>query len=136
MIFFLEQVTKMKQFVDLKVAELMYKIAKEVEKNYTLLRTKVDVVATAITNLIEFNTDYLTKLEEKSEKDTQVFAKLEEFLTSIKESISKADISSQSFVSQEAISQLISTIETNMKAELTPILELVLQLPMNAPTVR
>lgn len=67
---FLEQVTKMKQFVDLKVAELMYKIAKEVEKNYTLLRTKVDVVATAITNLIEFNTDYLTKLEEKSEKDT------------------------------------------------------------------
>ncbi|CAI9261307.1 unnamed protein product [Lactuca saligna] len=70
---FLEQVTKMKQFVDFKVAELMYEIAKEVgkmEKNYTLLHSKVDVVATAITNLVEFNTDYSTKLEEKSEKDT------------------------------------------------------------------
>lgn len=70
----------MKESVDLKVAELKLEMAKEVvkmEKIYTMLHSKVDVVADAITKLVDFNTDYVTKLEAKQEKDSQVFTKLE-----------------------------------------------------------
>lgn len=125
----MEQVKKMKESVDLKVVELKSEIAKEVEKvdkNYDVLHSKVDVIADAIAKLVDFNTNYSTKLEAKSVKDSYVFAKLEEFLSSIKETILKVDLSNQSSISQESISQLVSTIEINTKAELAPILELVL----------
>ncbi|CAI9302880.1 unnamed protein product [Lactuca saligna] len=92
---FVQQLTKMKEYVDLKMAEIKLEMATEVEKmekKYTLLHRKVDVIATAITKLVEFNIDYSTKLEEKSEKDSRVFVKLEEFLSSIKESILKVDL--------------------------------------------
>ncbi|CAH1447301.1 unnamed protein product [Lactuca virosa] len=62
---FVEQVMKMKEFVDLKVAELNSEMAKEVEKmekNYTFLHIIFDVVATVITKMVDFNTDYLNKL--------------------------------------------------------------------------
>ena len=104
---FVEQVTKIKEFVDLKMVEFKSEMAKEVEKmekNYTQLHSKVDVVANAIKKLVEFNTDYSTKRAEKSEKYSHVFAKLEEFLTSIKDSILQVAISNQSSVSQESIS--------------------------------
>ncbi|CAI9278669.1 unnamed protein product [Lactuca saligna] len=100
---FVGKVTKMKESMDQKMDELKSELDNEVEKmehNYTLLHNKVDVVATAITKLVEFNTDYSTKLEEKLEKDSQVFEKIEEFLSSIKETILKVDLSNQSSVSQ------------------------------------
>ncbi|CAH1422497.1 unnamed protein product [Lactuca virosa] len=106
------------------------------KKKYIVLHSKVDVVVDIIKKLVDFNTNYSNKLEAKSEKDSQVFAKLEEFQFSIKESISKASLSNQSSVSQESSSQLISTIETNIKAELALIIELVLRLPMNIPHAR
>lgn len=64
-----------------------------------------------------------------------MFVKLEEFLSSIKQSILKVDRSTQSSVSQESISQLISTIETNIKVDLAPILDLILILPTNVPHI-
>ena len=67
---FVEHVSKMKEYMDLKVAELKFEMAKEVEKmenNYNVLHSKVDVIATGIKKLVEFNTDYSTKLDEKSE---------------------------------------------------------------------
>ncbi|CAI9265557.1 unnamed protein product [Lactuca saligna] len=99
---FVEQVSKVKEYVDLKMVKLKSEIAKEVdkmEKNYNVLYRMVNIVSTTIKKRVEFNTDYSIKLEEKSEKDSQVFTKQEEFLTSIKESISKADLSNQSSVS-------------------------------------
>lgn len=133
---FIKQVTNIKESVDLQVAELKSEMAKEFERmenNYTVLHNKFDFVLDAIAKLVEFNTSYSTKLEAKSKQDSMVFAKLEEFLSSIQESISKVDLSTQSIVSQESISQLISKIETNIKTELAPILELVLHLPINTP---
>ena len=103
------------------------------ERNYTFLHGKVDVIAIAIPKSAELNPKYTDKLEAKSEKDSQVFEKMEEFLSSIKESILKVNLLHQSTVSQETISQLISTIKTNMKSELAPILELVLCLPNDSP---
>ncbi|CAI9278664.1 unnamed protein product [Lactuca saligna] len=97
---------------------------------------KVDVVADAIAKLVEYNTSYSTKRDAKTELGSQVFAKLEEFLSSIKESISKADLLNRSSISQESISKLISSIEANLKAELAPILELVLLLLTNAPPAK
>ncbi|CAI9268870.1 unnamed protein product [Lactuca saligna] len=68
---FVEQVTKVKEFVDLNVVEFKSELSKEVQKmeqNYTLLHSKVDVIVTAITKLVEFNTEYSNKLEAKSKK--------------------------------------------------------------------
>ncbi|CAH1416916.1 unnamed protein product [Lactuca virosa] len=77
---FVEQVSKMKESVDLKIVELKFELSKEVqkmEKNYTLLHGKVDVNVTVVTKLVEFNSEYMNKLEVKSEKDSQVFKKME-----------------------------------------------------------
>ncbi|CAI9264910.1 unnamed protein product [Lactuca saligna] len=55
-------VTKLKEYVDLKFDELKPKLSKEVQKmenNYTLFHSKVDVITTAITKLVEFNNEYL-----------------------------------------------------------------------------
>ncbi|CAH1428133.1 unnamed protein product [Lactuca virosa] len=93
----------MKESMDLNMAELISEIAKEVEKiekNYFFLHGKVDVVADVIARLVEHNTAYSTKLDAKSEKDSHVFAKLE-FLSSIKESISKASLLNQSSISHK-----------------------------------
>ncbi|CAH1422454.1 unnamed protein product [Lactuca virosa] len=109
----------------------MDKEVRKLDKSYDVLHSKVDAIANVIDKLVDFNTDYSTKLDIKSEKDSQTFANLEEFMSSIKESISKVNVSPQSNVSQESISQLISKIETNIKTELAPILELVLRLPTN-----
>ncbi|CAH1412567.1 unnamed protein product [Lactuca virosa] len=63
---------KIKEFVDLQVAELKSEMAKEVEKmekNDTLLHGKVDVVVDVIAKLVEFNTSYSTTIEVKSDQD-------------------------------------------------------------------
>lgn len=75
----------MEESVNLKVAELKYEMKKEVEnieKNYSIIHGKVDVIADAIMKLVEYNTSYSYKLDTKTEKDSKVFKKLKEFLGS------------------------------------------------------
>ncbi|CAI9285759.1 unnamed protein product [Lactuca saligna] len=132
---FVEQVKTMKEFVDLKMAALKSEMdieAEKIEKIYSIIHGKVDVIV----KHVEYNTSYLTRLHAKTEKNSQVSEKLEEFLSSIKESISKASLSNQSSVSQESFSQLISSIETHLKVKLAPILELVHVLPTNVPPAK
>ncbi|CAI9283130.1 unnamed protein product [Lactuca saligna] len=97
----------MKEFVDLKIVELKLEMAKEVDK-------------------IE---EYYYVLHGKV--DVLVYA-----IVNIMESILKVALSNQSFASQESISKLISSIEANLKAEISPILKLVLLLPTNAPPTK
>ncbi|CAI9297224.1 unnamed protein product [Lactuca saligna] len=128
-----EQVTKLNESMDLKVVGLKSKLSKEVQKveqKYTLLHSKVDVIATDITNLVEFKTEYTDKLEVKLEKDSQVFENMEQFLSGFKESNSKVEPSNQSTICQAPISQIILNIESNIKSDLAPILNLVLHLPI------
>ncbi|CAI9295040.1 unnamed protein product [Lactuca saligna] len=115
---FEKQVSEMKAFLELKVNYLRTSMSKEVkilDDNYNLLHKKVDVLSRATTHLIEditaFNKDYDLKV--KSDKDDKVFEK--------------------SSISQDSISSMVSNIETSIKAELAPILNLVLRLPTNAP---
>ncbi|CAH1440244.1 unnamed protein product [Lactuca virosa] len=99
---FVEKLKTMKESVDLKMAELKSEMAKEVdkiEKIYFVLHGKVDVATDPIVKLLDYNTTYSTNLDVKSDQDSKVFAKLEEFFSSIKESVSKIDISTQSTVS-------------------------------------
>ncbi|CAI9277628.1 unnamed protein product [Lactuca saligna] len=84
-----------------EVVELKSEITKEVEnieKNYSILHDKVDAIADAITKLVEYNTSFSINFDAKSDKDSKVFEKLDEFLGSLKESMSKVDLSQQSFV--------------------------------------
>ncbi|CAI9283169.1 unnamed protein product [Lactuca saligna] len=88
--------------------------------------------AGATTRLVELNKDYSKDLKDKYEKDDKVFEKVEEFLSGIKDTLSKVDLSNQSSISQESISKMVSNIESSIKAELDPILNLVIPLPTNA----
>lgn len=54
---FFEQVTKMKEYVDLKIVKLNFEVLKEVQK--------FDVIATTITKLVEFKYDYTNNHEAK-----------------------------------------------------------------------
>ena len=59
----------MEEFVYIKVAKLKSEMSKEVEKiekNYSILHGNVDVIADAITKLMEYYTSYSTKLEAKT----------------------------------------------------------------------
>ena len=73
---------------DLK--EEMEKEVEKLEKSHYVLHGKVDIVADAIGKLVEYNFSYSTKLDLKTESDSKVFEKPEEFLSNIKESISNA----------------------------------------------
>ncbi|CAI9267456.1 unnamed protein product [Lactuca saligna] len=93
---FLEQVKKLEDSVNLQVVELKSEMSKEVdkiEKNYSLLHGMDDVNVDAIKKLVEYKNLYSTKLDAKSEQDSKVFEKLEEFLGSLKESRSKVGLS-------------------------------------------
>ena len=59
-----------------------------------------------------------------------MFYKLEEFQGSLKESLSKLDLSQQSTVSQDSISKMNDSLESNLKVELGPLLQLVNLMPI------
>ena len=104
---FMEMINAMKESLALKVAKiksLMSEERKKMEENYKLLHGKVDVIVGAITRLVEFNNEYNKQLQAKSEKDENVFEKMEEFLSGIKEYLSKLDLSNKSTISQESLS--------------------------------
>lgn len=65
-----------------------------------------------------------------------MFDKLEDFLGSLKESLSKLDLSTQTVVSPDSISKMISSLESNLKAELAPLLKLVTLMPRISPSVK
>ncbi|CAI9288750.1 unnamed protein product [Lactuca saligna] len=90
------EVKKLEESINLKVAELkseMNKGLEKLEKNYSTLHGKVNVIDDAIAKLVEYNTLYSTKLDAKTTQDSKVFEKLEEFLSSLKKSLSKVDLS-------------------------------------------
>lgn len=75
----------MEDSINLKVVELKSEMSKEVEKiekKFSIIHGKVDVIADAIMKLVEYNTSYSYKLDTKTEKDSKVFKKLKEFLGS------------------------------------------------------
>lgn len=133
---FMETVNATKESLALKVSELKALISKEVmmmEENYNLLHGKVDVIVSAITRQVEFNNEYTKQFEARSEEDKKMFEKMEEFLSGIKETLSKFDLLNQWIISQESLSQMVSNIESNIKTEVAAIRSLVFRLPTNAP---
>lgn len=94
----METVNATKESLALKVSELKALISKEVmmmEENYNLLHGKVDVIVSAITRQVEFNNEYTKQFEARSEEDKKMFEKMEEFLSGIKETLSKFDLLNQ-----------------------------------------
>lgn len=138
-ILFVEEVKDVEEFVKLKVVELKYEMSKVVAKlelNYQNLHSKMDVIVDAIKKLVEYNSLFSTTLEAKTTSDQKVFYKLEEFQGSLKESLSKLDLSQQSTVSQDSISKMNDSLESNLKVELGPLLQLVNLMPINVPPVK
>ncbi|CAI9260127.1 unnamed protein product [Lactuca saligna] len=112
---FVKQVSESKSSLKLQVNEirtLMAKELKNLDDNYNLLHKKVHVVANVTTHLIEditaFNNNYLKDIKVMNEKDDKVFKKVEDFLSNFKETLLKVDLSSQSSISQDSISTMVS----------------------------
>ena len=79
-----------RESVNVKVAELKSEMSKEVAKldqNYSTLQTKVDVIVDVVMKVVEYFNSLSTKIDSKIETDSKVFAKLDEILVSLKESI-------------------------------------------------
>lgn len=57
-------------------------------------------------------------------------------MESLKESISKLDSSPKSFISHDSLIQMFSSLESNLTADLAPILKLVNLMPTDAPTFK
>lgn len=105
----------MKEGVNRKVEEIQLEMSKEVVKldqNYSNLHTKVDVIADAVTKVLESFNSLCTKVDSKLESDSKVFAKLEELLRSLKESLSKLEVSPSSSISQEFLSNFVFFIRS------------------------
>lgn len=84
-------------------------------------------------NITAFNKDYFGDLKSKFEADGKMFQKVENSLSDFQETLSKVALSSQSSISQDSISAIVSSIKTSFKIELASILDLALHLPTNAP---
>ncbi|CAI9288637.1 unnamed protein product [Lactuca saligna] len=108
----------------------------KLDHNYSVLNTKVDIVPAAVTKVVEFHSFLRTKIDKKSEYDSQSFAKLEELLGSLKELLSKLGSSLQSSISPDSFSHMFSSLESTLKAALDPLLKMINLLPTGAPLVR
>lgn len=87
----------------------------------------------AVIKIVEYYTSISTNFDAKIEFDSKVFTKHEEFLGSLKQSSSNIDLSNQSTISQDLIMKLISSLESNLKAELGPFLNFVHLMPTSSP---
>ncbi|CAI9288394.1 unnamed protein product [Lactuca saligna] len=133
-----DEVKKVHESVNLKVEALKYEMSKEVakiEQTHSTLHDKIDVVIDAIKKLVEHYTSFTSKFDAKTDVDSKVFSKMEDFWGSLNESISKIDTSHTSSISQEYMSQIFSSLETNLKVELAPLLKCVNMMPTDAPSV-
>ncbi|CAI9261973.1 unnamed protein product [Lactuca saligna] len=108
-------------------------VAKE---RHIMFIEEVDIIVDAIIRIVELFSLLITKIDSKTEFDTKVFSKLEEFLGSWKESLSKLHVSPPSSISQESLSKMLSTLENNLKVELAPVLQLVKLMATDAPFVK
>lgn len=124
--------SKLKEFNDLFSNKV-----KKLDKFYEGFKYKVDVLIGATQTMIEdvcaSDKDYVRALKEKKDADGQVFSKIENFVTSVQESLLKFDFTSKASISQDQMSSIVSSVESCFKTELSHILTLVLCLPNNAP---
>lgn len=77
--------------VKLKLNELLTDMAKEVaqiDRNYSSLSMKVDIIANVVTKVVELYNSLVPKLGSKSKFDGQCIAKIEELLGNFKELVS------------------------------------------------
>ncbi|CAI9271433.1 unnamed protein product [Lactuca saligna] len=113
------------------------KLREASKERHELFMQQVDVVGNETTRLIKhitaFNNDCLKDLKVKTDKDDNVFEKVEEFLSYFKKTLLKVNISTQSSIYQDSIFTMVSNIESSIKAELASILNLVLLLKTNVP---
>lgn len=89
----------------------------------------------ATTRLVEdittFNKDYTGDLKIKNEAARKVFDRIEKYRIVFQETLSKFDFTSQSSLSPESLSTMVSFVESRFKSECAPIIDSVLRLPTN-----
>lgn len=113
---------------------MIYEVEK-VDRNYSSLHTKVDIVVEVIMKLVEYHTSLLNIVDVMSKSDSKAFVHLQGLLEDLKELIFKLAIPPSSSVSLDSVSQMPSSLESHLKADLDPFLTFVKLLPTAAPHV-
>ncbi|CAI9279940.1 unnamed protein product [Lactuca saligna] len=114
----------------------MTKEVAKVDHNYSNLYTKVDIVTDVVKKTTEFSTTLITKVDFQSEYGSNGFVKLEELLSNVKALISKINVSPSSLVSQEALSKMLSSLESKLRADLATLIKFVSLMPSDAPPIK
>ncbi|CAI9290725.1 unnamed protein product [Lactuca saligna] len=114
--------------------EMTHEVAK-VDRNYSILHTKVDIVAEVMMKLVEYHTSLLNIVDVMSESDSKTFVHLQGLLEDLKELIFKLAIPPCSSVSLDSISQMHSSLESYLKADLDRFLTFIKLMPKAAPPV-
>lgn len=125
---FVQAAKKVQEDVNLKVEEIRKEMMQEVTKvdhNYYILHTKVYIVVDVVTKIVEYHTTINSK----------EFVHLQGVLADVKAMISKLPIPPTSTISQESISKMFSSLESRLKADLDPLLQLVNLIPRAAPPI-
>ena len=110
----------------------MAKEIANIDQNYSNLHIKVDIVVDVVRKIVEFYNSLINKVDLKYDSDSKHFVKVEELLGNIKELISKLNVSPSSSVSQESLSKMFSSLESNLRDDLDPFLKFVNLMPTDA----
>lgn len=134
---FFQDVKTVRENVNKKIEELRVDMAKEIaalNHNYSFPHKKVDIIADAITKLVEWYNLLLPKLDKKAKVDAHSFEKIEETLGNLKDLILKFGSSLSS--TPESLSKKFMSLESTIKADMDPLLKFISLMPIDAPPVR
>ncbi|CAI9298587.1 unnamed protein product [Lactuca saligna] len=113
----------------------MTKEIAKIDQNYSNIHTKVNIFVDAFKNIVELYTSLIIKVDFKSESNYKHFVKLEELLGNVKGLVSKLNVSPSYSVSQELLSKMYSSLESNLRFDLAPLMKFVNLMPTDATPV-
>lgn len=116
---------------------MVTKEVKRLDKFCLGIQHNVDVILAASRTLIEdiraFHKDYEEEMKLKKEYDENTFRGNKNSLTSFHDRLLKFNVQTTTSISEEQITTIVSSIDSCFKTHLALMLDLVLQLPTNAP---
>lgn len=124
--------------MNLKLEEICSDIAKgvaQLDHNYSSLNTKVDIIATTMTKVVEFYTSLISKVDMKVDCDSQSVTDLKELLGNLKKLSFEVGTSSSSLITPESLSQKFMSLESTIKVKLPPLMKFINLMPTNSPLV-
>ena len=135
-VLFVQDVMKVCEDVNQKIEEIKVDVSKEMNTlttNYSLILSKVYIIAGAITNFIQTFQSTIPSIEAKDKEDRAQFGQLKVLLGELKEVVSNP--APQSFLTPEFLTQKLHGLDQAIQKAVAPITKFANMLPTGAPPV-